>query len=147
MKHSALYADILRIHPELRDSPRTHHEVITEPLELSSGLANANIATDENGRPLYWRGKIKKLIDNLPEYTPGTFASVGGKLRKAQTRSTLVQQRWHNPAGPSKVRKLNSCFLRHGPTLKQLEQRREAENDARQREALRALCAARAIAA
>lgn len=140
MKTASLYADIVAIHPELRDSPRTHHETITEPLEYASGLANANIATDwVNQREvvLTFQGRPKKVIDNLPELTPGTFAKVRGVLRKAKTKSTLVQHRWHDPAGQSKTRRWNSSFYQHTPSLKDVERRHESASTQEQRTAMR----------
>lgn len=134
-----LFLQVIQAHPELRPVPRSHHEVITEPLELSSGLANANIQVDENGRPRYWRGEILKVIDNLPEFTPGTFASVKGRLRKARTKSTLVQHRWHDPAGPSKTRRWNPGVYQHLPSVKEMEARKESEAEKLQRANLRRL--------
>lgn len=142
MKRHSDLPDILRIHPELFPRPRTHHETITEPLEYASGLANANIATDwVNKREvvLTFQGKPKKIIDNLPEFTPGTFAKVRGVLRKAKTKSTLVQHRWHDPAGQSRTRRWNSSFYLHTPTVKDVERRHEQASAEAQRAALRKL--------
>jgi hypothetical protein len=58
-------------------------------------------------------------------FTPGTFAKVRGVLRKAKTKSTLVQHRWHDPAGQSKTRRWNSSFYQHTPSLKDVERRHE----------------------
>lgn len=91
------------VNDEIRDGcgkgftcPLTHTETFTEPLELASGLANANIEMDERGRPRWRDGKVRKIIENLREQSPGTFGSVRGRLVKASTQSSIKSQRWHN---------------------------------------------------
>lgn len=118
------------------DRPLSHAESFTEPLELASGLANANIQTDENGHACYWRGKVKKIIDNLPELTPGTFAKVGGKLKKASTRSSLNNLRWNNSSTAARAHKFNPSCYRHTPTVKQMEHAATARGDAEQKRRL-----------
>lgn len=107
------------------DRPLSHAESFTEPLEMSAGLSNANIACGADGKPEYWRGKIKKIIDNLPEFTPGTFAKVGGKLKKASAKSSIHNQRWHNPSTAGQAHKHNPSIYKYLPTVHQLEAARE----------------------
>ena len=90
-------AEILESAPRGFSRPLSHAETITEPMELSSGLANANIATDERGRPLWKDGKVRKIIENLREFSPGTFGTVKGRLTKAKAQSSIKSQRWHHP--------------------------------------------------
>jgi len=74
----------------------SHAATFTEPMEYSAGLANANIATSADGRPLHTPdGKVLLLFPS--KGSPGTFGKVKGKLVKAKAQSSIKSQRWHHP--------------------------------------------------
>jgi len=126
------------------DRPLSHAESFTEPLELASGLANANIAVSADGKPLHGRdGKVCKIIDNLPELNPGTFGKVKGKLIKSSTRSSLNNLRWNNSSTAARAHKFNPSCYRHTPTVKQMEHAATAKGDAEQKRRLAEYFAAR----
>lgn len=80
----------------------SHAATFTEPMELSSGMANANIAVSADGRPLHTSdGKVLLLFPS--KGSPGTFGMVKGKLVKASTQSSIKSQRWHNPHEQSRT--------------------------------------------
>jgi len=74
----------------------SHAATFTEPMEYSAGLANANIATSADGKPLHTPdGKVLLLFPS--KGSPGTFGKVKGKLVKAKAQSSIKSQRWHHP--------------------------------------------------
>lgn len=74
----------------------SHAETFTEPMEYSAGMANANIATSADGKPLHTPdGKLLLLFP--AKASPGTFGKVKGKLIKAKAQSSIKSQRWHHP--------------------------------------------------
>lgn len=80
----------------------SHAETFTEPMEYSAGLANANIATSADGKPLHTPdGKLLLLFP--AKGSPGTFGKVKGKLVKAKAQSSIKSQRWHHPHEQAKT--------------------------------------------
>lgn len=152
MNKSSLYHDIIRIHPELREQPRNHSEYFERPLELASGLANADIVLSSDGcRPLTSGGEVV-LIRHPRAQSPGTFGKVKGKLVKAKSQSSVKSQRWHDPheeartvaSAMRRTRLLSGMFYKPSPKVKlrDLEKRREEALDRYQHTALQRLTAA-----
>jgi hypothetical protein len=144
-------------HPRGFTRPLSHSEYFEQPLELASGLANADVVLSGDGsRPLTSGGEVV-IIRHPRAQTPGTFGKLRGKLVKAKSQSSIKGQRWHDPheeartvaAARRRDRLLGGMFYKAPPKVKlrDLERQREEQADARQRENLRTYLATRAIAA
>lgn len=134
-----LRQDILSCSPRGFSRPLSHAEVFQEPLEQRSGAANADVILDDDGCSPKRRGG-EVIIVRHPNYvSPGTFAKVEGKLRKATTGSSISGMRWHNPAGHSRTKRHNPSSYAFGPTVTELEHQRREAADAAQAKAIRKL--------
>jgi hypothetical protein len=140
MKPSPLLLDILSCSPRGFSRALSHAETFQEPMEERSGAANADVLLDDDGcSPKRRNGEV--IIVRHPNYvSPGTFAKVEGKLRKATTSSSISGMRWHNPAGHSRTKRHNPSSYALGPTVKDLEHQRREAADAAQAKAIRQLC-------
>ena len=84
-------------HPRGFTRPLSHSEYFEQPLELASGLANADVVLSGDGsRPLTSGGEVV-IIRHPNALSPGTFGKLNGRLAKARSRSSLNSQRWHSP--------------------------------------------------
>ncbi len=82
-----------------------HDEAFTGPMSYSAHLSDTNLAIKSDGTPFYHDGKAVLLFPQ--KASPGTFASRGGKLRKASAISTIKAQRWMAPEGEAHARRMD----------------------------------------
>lgn len=92
-------------HPRGFSAIPCHDDAFTGPMSYSANLADTNIAVKSNGQPFYRDGKVVLLFPQ--KASPGTFASRGGKLRKAGAVATIKSQRWQAPEGEAHARKMD----------------------------------------
>lgn len=141
-------------HPRGFTRPLSHAEYFEQPLELASGLANADVVLSGDGcHPLTNKGEVV-IVRHPRAQSPGTFGKVHGKLVKAKSQSSIKSQRWHDPheqartvaAAQRRDRLLGGMFYKRPPKVKlrDLEKQRELQMEEQQRQALRAYFAARA---
>lgn len=141
MKTLSLREDILSCSPRGFSRALSHAETFQEPMELSSGLANADILLAEDGCSPQRDRSGAVIIVRHPDYvSPGTFAKIGGRLKKAGTRSALHGQRWNNPATAAKAHKHNPSVYQNLPSVKEREAALHEVMENRQRKAIKALC-------
>ena len=91
--------------------PLSHAEYFEQPLELASGLANADVVLASDGvRPLTNKGEVV-LVRHPRALSPGTFGKLHGKLHKAKSRSSLNGMRWCDPH--EQARTVSAATRRH----------------------------------